>query len=168
MKRRCPRPTMSTPLFSVTLEDSTIGKDLFSLSCINIPIQWARPNIQHSRKNSIRVRTTHALNMRKTIYSILLYCICATQPHSVYAIPNTNHALINEPLNDIMRQRAYVNTIICNIAEQSNQYDNIACTSTTNDDMKSSVTSITSEPHCFIADSDSQTTYWTPVPIGLS
>ena len=148
---------MSTPLFSVTLEDSTIGKDSFSLSCINIPIQWAWPNIQRSRKNSICVRTTHALNMRKTIYSILLYYICATQPHSIYAIPNTNHALINEPSNDIMRQCAYVNTIIHNIAEQSNQYDNIACMPAMNNDTKPNVTNISSNPYCFIADSDSQT-----------
>ena len=148
---------MSTPLFSVTLEDSTIGNDSFSLSCINIPIQWARPNIQHSRKNSIHVQMTHALNMRKTIYSILLYYICTTQSHSVYAIPNTNHALVNEPLNDIMRQRAYVDTIIRNITKQSNQYDDIACMSTTNNDTKSSVTNIPSDLYCFIVDSDSQT-----------
>ena len=55
------------------------------------------------------------------MYALLLAVLQSNLNHQAYALPGTNHALINEPSKDITRQCAYVETVIRNMTNQQCQ-----------------------------------------------
>ena len=101
----------------------------------------------------------HALSWRKILHVLFAVITFTKQSYQVHALPNTNHALINEPSKDVMRQRAYVNTIIRNVTQQHHCDNNLAfgAQAHSNNDNVNDDKQLRNTPHCFIADTDSQT-----------
>ena len=155
--RRARRTPLHSPLIpSTSYLDTLIGDHRFSLACVNIPIHWAIPQAQQMHRNYKRTRPKYALKSRKIMYALLLAVLQSKQSHQVYALPSTNHAIINEPSKDIARQRAYVKTVIHNMTNQqqhTNEYD----IHTSTHDEKSDHTALRNTPHCYVMDSDSCT-----------
>ena len=150
-----------TPLYSPLIPSASylhtlVGNNEFSLACVNIPIQHATPQAQQIHKNHQRTRIKYALNPRKILYALLLAVLQSNTSHRVYALPDTNHAMINEPSKDIARQRAYVDTIIKNIAQQHHE-NNAHTIHSTTPDRNTDNTTMQNTPHCFVTDTDSCT-----------
>ena len=90
------------------------------------------------------------------MYALLLAVLQSKPSHQAYALPSTNHAIINEPSKDIARQRDYVKTVIHNMTNQqqhTNEYDIHTSTHGENSDH----TTLRNTPHCYVMDSDSRT-----------
>ena len=152
-------PIQSPLLPSVKYKDTITGKELFSLSCVNIPIQWANPHTQQSHKNHRRIKQMHASAWKKILHILLAVITFSNHNCQVHALPNTNHALVNEPSRDAVRQRAYVKTIIQNATNNPHlmEHPNLGVSNITDNNKTKTDSPLPNTPHCFIADTDSQT-----------
>ena len=90
------------------------------------------------------------------MYALLLTVLQSNPNHQAYALPGTNHAIINEPSKDIAQQRAYIGTIIHNMTNQQSQA-NKRNIHVNNPDKDIDHKTLRNTPHCFVTDTDSHT-----------
>jgi hypothetical protein len=140
-------------LFSVSIFDAVVYPSSMVLSAIRIPIQWNRPQIQHTLKDRKRVRIhRRPLSLKRLLWLPLLLFSFASVPR-VYAIPGTNHALIPGGSSlDRHQQHNYVDTMVNSaVAANSDPDEPIAL-----DGIASAPDSkLKNLPYCFVADTDS-------------
>jgi hypothetical protein len=122
-----------------------------SLSVIRIPIQWARPETQHSIKNHKRTRF-HPLSLRNFLFSLLALSFVGTS--TVHSLPGTNYAIISDSTSlDKTRQHQYVDTVIQQAVGSA--LNPGTPTAMPSDTTRASHESILSLPFCFVADTNS-------------
>jgi hypothetical protein len=142
-------------LFSVSIFDAVVDPSSMVLSAIRIPIQWNRPQIQHTLKDCKRVQILRRpLSLNRLLWLPLLLFSFASAPR-VYAIPGTNHALVTGGSSlDRHQQYNYVDTMVnAAVAASSDPNKPIVLDGTTSapePDAK-----LKKLPYCFVADTDS-------------
>jgi hypothetical protein len=142
-------------LFSVSIFDAVVNPSSMVLSAIRIPIQWNRPQIQHTLKDRKRVRILRRpLTLNRLLWLPLLLFSFAYVPR-IYAIPGTNHALVTGGSSlDRHQQHNYVDTMInAAVTANSDPDEPIALDGTTLAPEPNA--KLKKLPYCFIADTDS-------------
>jgi hypothetical protein len=151
MREALRRPVRSRPvsalLFSVQITDALLyspSATSMVLSAISLPITWCHryPSLQQSFK--VSRRSSKGVSWHWALFGLF----ALAQPASIFALPGTNHVLVNEPSLDSFRQQALQTTVVDNIT-RAVPASSFALPTT--DDAKSLPTT----PYCFAFDTDS-------------
>ena len=127
------------------------------LSAVTLPFEHCNPKLQKYRKQ--RHLTTRYRWLRKrerSMWSLFTFIsvLMGQTPHTVYAIPGSNHAIMPESSKDPVRKQNYVDTVVKNIS--GNHLGTILTASDhVSNQPQHSDKKTQCYPRCFIVDTDS-------------
>ena len=144
--------------FSVSLSDAFFETSSFVLSAVRIPNNLITLPILHTRAQTIRRNKRNRPSL--LTYVLLLLSFTSSIP-TIYAIPGTNHLLVEGQKSlDNAKQQHYTKVMMNKIREnQTNDISHQPLNICTNGDVNQHLPTpdhYNNEPYCFVADTDSQ------------